>query len=111
MIKLAHVLALILGAALLAGCQNDRDRLRFDGQYFRTKVRDVDGQRDEFTVTIRDVSRSLMGARLAGRHAGISYCVGNYGNSDIDWVVGPQTPAQRLVVRNDRLVFRGTCPQ
>ena len=103
---------LILGliGLLIAGCGRNRDALTFDGQYFRTKVSKVDGQRDVFTVRVRDVSRSLEGARGAARHAGNSYCVGNYGSSEIDWVVGPDTPDEELPIVDDAIVFQGVCP-
>ena len=104
---------IIVGAiamALLAGCNNRKNQLAFDGQYFRTKVAKVDKQRDVFTVRIRDVSRSLDGAREAGRHAGVSYCVENYGSSKIDWQVGPDTPPEELEIIDDTLMFQGVCP-
>ncbi|KIN64694.1 hypothetical protein Z946_3586 [Sulfitobacter noctilucicola] len=101
----------LLAIGVLGGCANSKNRLAFDGQYFRTKVAKVDGQRDIFTVRIRDVSRSLDGAREAGRHAGVSYCVKNYGDSDITWSVGPDTPPEQLQISDDTLVFQGICPQ
>ena len=102
------IAALSLG--LVAGCTNSKDRLAFDGQYFRTKVARVDGQRDVFTVRIRDVARSLDGAREAGRHAGVSHCVENFGSSDIEWAVGPDTPPEQLQIADNTLIFSGICP-
>lgn len=101
--------ALMLG--LLAGCINSEAKVAFDGKFFRTKVVKVDGQSDVFTVRIRDVARSLDGAREAGRHAGTSHCVEKYGNSDIDWSVGPDTPPEQLQILDDSLLFQGVCPQ
>lgn len=109
MIRYAMTAVLALG--VVAGCTDSKNRIAFDGQYFRTKVSKVDGQRDVFTVRIRDVARSLDGAREAGRHAGISYCVKNYGNSDIAWSVGPDTPPEQLQISDNTLVFQGVCPQ
>lgn len=95
----------------LTACTDSENRIPFDGQFFRTNVSKVDGQRDVFTVRIRDVSRSLDGAREAGRHAGVSYCVDNYGSSKIDWAVGPDTPPEELAIDGDAIVFQGVCPQ
>jgi hypothetical protein len=81
----------------------------FDGKYFRTKVSKVDKQRDVFQVTVQEPTKSIDGAREAGRHAGVSYCVKNYGNSDIDWAIGPDM--EQLRVSDNKLVFQGTCPQ
>lgn len=109
MIRLAA--AGVVALAGLAACTNSKNQLAFDGQYFRTKVAKVDGQLDVFTVRIRDVSRSLDGAREAGRHAGVSHCVKNFGDSRIDWTVGPDTPPEQLQITDNTLVFQGVCPQ
>ena len=103
--------AIALGTMLLGACTDSKNQLRFDGQYFRPKVAKVDGQRHVFTVRIRDVARSLDGAREAGRHAGVSYCVENYGSSKINWSVGPDTLPDALTIEDNTLVFQGVCPQ
>lgn len=106
------VLALaILGATALVGCVDPTDQPRFDGQYFRTKVAKVDDQRAAFTVRVRDVSRSLDGAREAGRYAGTNYCVSDFGSSKIAWGVGPDTPPEQLQITDDTIVFDGVCPR
>jgi outer membrane murein-binding lipoprotein Lpp len=103
--------AAIIAAIVVTGCADPSRQLRFDGQYFRTKVSKVDKQQDVFTVRIRDVARSLEGAREAGRHAGNSYCIQNYGSSKIDWAVGPDTPPETLQIEDNTLIFQGVCPQ
>ncbi|MEW9919163.1 hypothetical protein AB2B41_06090 [Marimonas sp. MJW-29] len=95
---------------LLAGCTDSKNRIAFDGQYFRAKASKVDNTRHAFTVRVRDVSRSLDGAIAAGRHEGISYCVNNFGSSDIEWTVGPDTPPEQLQITDNTLVFQGVCP-
>lgn len=105
------LIPMALGAALVAGCSSSEDRIAFDGHFFRTKVAKVDGDRHVFTVRIRDVARSLDGAREAGRHAGNAYCVENYGSSDIAWAVGPDTPPEQLAIVDNTLVFQGVCPR
>ncbi|MBD3663563.1 hypothetical protein H9Q16_06490 [Sulfitobacter sp. TSTF-M16] len=102
---------MLVAALATTACSNNNNRIAFDGQYFRAKVSKVDKQRDVFTVRVRDVSRSLDGARAAGRYEGIAYCVENYGSSDIDWTVGPETPPEQLTIADDAIVFQGTCPQ
>lgn len=104
--------SLFIVAALMVGaCTDSKNRIAFDGQYFRTKVSKVDGQRDVFTVTVRDVAKSLDGARAAGRHEGIAYCVENFGSSDIDWTVGPETAPEALQIIDNTIQFQGVCPQ
>lgn len=105
------LVALVLGLAVLGGCSDNKNRIAFDGHFYRTKVAKVDGERHVFTVRVRDVSQSLEGALEAGRHGGVSYCVEHYGSSDIEWVVGPDTPPEELRIVDDTLVFQGVCPQ
>ncbi|NNE53571.1 MAG: hypothetical protein HKN30_14355 [Sulfitobacter sp.] len=104
------LIPMLIGVLVLTGCGNNDDRILFDGHYYRTKVKKVDGQIDVFTVQIRDVSQSLEGARQAGRFAGTEYCVENYGSSDIKWEVGPDTPDAELQIVDNRLIFSGVCP-
>lgn len=104
-------IAAVLGLSVLAGCTDSNKKLTFDGHFFRTKVAKVDKQRHVFTVTIRDVAQSLEGARQAGNHAGVAYCVEEYGSSKIDWAVGPQTAPEALQITDNTLVFQGVCPR
>ena len=103
-------LTLLLGASVLAGC-NDSDRVQYDGQYFRAKVAKVDKRVDVFTVTIKDPTRSIEGARAAAHHEGTSYCVGNFGTSDIIWNIDPLDAEAQVTVVDNALVFQGRCPQ
>lgn len=104
-------IAAVIGLGILAGCNDKKDQMTFDGHYFRTKVAKVDKQRHVFTVRIRDVAQSLDGARMAGHHEGVAYCVENYGSSDIAWDVGPDTPVDQLQIVDNTLVFQGVCPR
>lgn len=93
-----------------AGCENARkDRLSFDGQYFRSKASKVDGDRREVQVSVRPASASIEGAQEAGRYEATKYCVENYGNSVVDWVVGPDDDPASYVLDGDTLVLRGAC--
>lgn len=106
-----HLVALVIGAGLLGACVDRSDQPSFDGQYFRYKAAKVDDDRAVFTVRVRDVSRSLDGAREAGRYAGTDYCIDLYGTSRIIWGVGPDTPPEQLRIVDDALVFDGVCPK
>lgn len=101
---------LVTAAAILGGCQSREDRIAFDGKYFRTKLSKVDGQRDVFTVVVKNAAQSINGAREAARYEATVYCVNTYGSSDITWVVGPDSPAENLRLVDDGLVFSGSCP-
>lgn len=108
MIRVAVVLGLI--AALLTGCgQQRQERFAFDGQYFRANSSRVDGDRRQFTIAVRPVSASLEGAVEAGRYESTRYCIENYGNSAVDWVVGPDQELGTYRIENDTLVLRGAC--
>ncbi|MBW4960556.1 hypothetical protein [Sulfitobacter sp. CW3] len=97
-------------AAVLAGCSSREDRVAFDGIYFKTKISKVEGQRDVFTLLVKNASQSIDGAREAARYEATVYCVNNYGSSDIVWVVGPDTSADNLRLVDDSLTFSGSCP-
>ena len=105
-----QIVLFCITAAVLAGCTARADRLAFDGKYFRTKLSKVDGQRDVFTLRVRNASQSINGAREAARYEATVYCVTNYGSSDIKWVVGPDTPPENLRLVDDALTFQGACP-
>ena len=56
---------------------------------------------------VKDATQSLDAARKAGAYEGTKYCIDKYGNSRIDWVVGPD--AEQLTVSDGDVQFRGTC--
>lgn len=105
-----QIVLLCVAAGLLTGCTSREDRIAFDGKYFRTKLSKVDGQRDVFTLTVKNASQSIDGAREAARYEATVYCVNTYGSSDITWVVGPDTPPENLRLVDDSLTFQGSCP-
>ncbi|MCE8537568.1 hypothetical protein KBY27_08865 [Ruegeria pomeroyi] len=107
-------LALLIGAvAVTAACNSTKreNRLLFGGHYFPVKAKPVDKKAtlSVFTVTVDKVSQSFDDAREAGRHGGISYCIANYGNSRIDWQVGPDSDPAQLRIEGDKMTFQGTC--
>lgn len=105
---------LLLAATLVitAACARDNpNRVPFNGVVFKTRTKPVDKKvsRADFTSTIYRVSQSVEGAREAARYQGTIYCVTNYGSSDIDWMVGPDSDAGRLAIVDDTITFRGKC--
>lgn len=104
------VLLLSLGAACSTPVSS-ANRVLFDGNYYRSKAKVVDKKVSptDFTVTVNGVSQSLDGAREAGRHEGIKFCIQNFGSSRINWKVGPDTEPQNLRISDDKLTFAGTC--
>lgn len=99
-----------LCAGLLAACTSSEDRIIFDGQFYNAKIRKVERQLDEFVVTVKPVSKSLQGAREAGRYEATVYCVNTYGSSDIIWAAGPDAPEGQLNIDKDTLTLQGRCP-
>lgn len=105
----------LAGVALIAsvaGCTKREDKLfPFDGHYYKVKSGAVDKKVTlvDFTLTVSQVSQSLDGAREAGGYEGIRYCIKNFGSSDIDWKVGPETEPQHLTIVDDTLTFAGRC--
>jgi len=104
------VLAVVLAAAMLLGaCSDKSKRVYFDGKYYPAKAKKVKGDRETFVVSVRNAAQGLDGAREAGRHAGVRYCVENFGWSGIDWIQGPDAEAETLMVTNGNLVLKGKC--
>ncbi|MEM6889950.1 MAG: hypothetical protein AAF636_17690 [Pseudomonadota bacterium] len=101
------LLAAMLG---LLGCGPGADDIPFEGQFFRTQLKDTEA-RHRFIVTASPVSASLEGAREAARYEATIYCVRNFGNSRITWRVGPDDPVEVLPIANDTLTLEGECPQ
>ncbi len=96
----------------LTACAGQRERqVAFDGHVFKAKASAVDKavSRADFTATVSGVSKSLEGAREAGRYEGTKYCIVNYGSSRINWAVGPDTAPAQLRVVDDSLTFAGRC--
>lgn len=102
-------LAVVLGATLLSACAPSKDRIAFDGKFFKAKLSKVDKQRDQFAIEVSPASASIDGAREAGRYEAIKYCIAQYGTSAITWVAGPDADGTALRVENDKLQLRGAC--
>lgn len=104
---------LCAGALVLAaGCEKREDRLiPFDGVRFKAKAAAVDKKVTlaDFTSTVWGVSQTLEGARAAAGYEGTKYCIAQYGTSNIEWSVGPDTAPEHLTIIDDTLTFSGRC--
>ena len=78
---------------VLLGCSNPLDleenKVSFDGHYFSSKITQNKTDNRYFALMVRRASRSLSGARDAGRYEATRFCIKNFGTSDIEWVLGP----------------------
>ncbi len=78
---------------VLMGCSNPLDleenKVAFDGHYFSSKITQNKTDDRYFTIKVRRASRSLSGAREAGRYEATRFCIKNFGTSDIKWALGP----------------------
>lgn len=106
-LRIGAVCALVV---LVAACEDkNKSRFPFDGFFFKTKSAKVDDDRAIFVATVSGVSASLEGARQAVEHEGTKYCIINFGTSDIEWSVGPDTPPAQLSIVDDTLSYQGKC--
>lgn len=97
-------------AAVLAGCGPSTPPVLFDGKVYPARVDAPRADRRDMTITVRRADQGLAGALQAGRHAATAYCVQFYGNSAVEWTVGPQSPAEDLRLTEDgALILRGRC--
>ena len=85
---------------ILVGCSNplepDGNKVTFDGYYFSSKLTRNKLDDRSFDLTVRRANRSLSGAREAGRYEATSFCIKNFGTSDIKWVLGPDDQSNGL---------------
>ncbi len=112
MIRLSMISLICTALVALGGCsRDDPNQVAFDGVLFKSKTGAIDKKvsRADFTVTVFEVSQSLDGARAAAGYEGTKYCVTNYGTSDIEWTVGPETEPGRLAVVDNAITFQGRC--
>jgi len=100
-----------LGVFAVAGCNAGSNRITYDGQFFRTSVKAVDKNRDTFVVTVRDASKSLLGARQSAHQEGTEYCLRTFGNSAIKWDIDPLDEEAQPRIEGGAMIFQGTCPQ
>jgi len=102
--------ALLAAGLALTGCAKKKDRIFFEGNYYPIKVRAVDkSDRQAFTLSVRRADQGLKGARAAGLHGGKTYCLENFGTSEIEWTVGPDAPARALGAESGGLSMSGRC--
>lgn len=104
-------LSCFVAACLLAACNSGRDPVSFDGNFYRASLDADRDARDAFTLSVRPVSASLLGAKEAGRYEATVYCVNRYGRSDINWEIGPDDPDEVLPIADDTLTLQGRCRQ
>lgn len=102
------VLAVALISAVLGCSRGESSRITFDGESFRASAKPLDrSDRAVFDVTVRQVSKSVEGAREAAAYEATRYCIRWFGLSDVAWQVGPDTDP--LPVANNTLTLRGRC--
>lgn len=109
-IEMVRVGVISLMAAGLVACGPSEDDVSFDGQFYKASIDTERGSREKFIVSARPVSASLEGAKEAARYEAIVYCVNRYGSSNIQWVVGPDSPDEELTIEKDTLRLQGVCP-
>ncbi len=102
---------LLIAALAVSACgRKDEERILFDGYEFKAKSDNASkDDRKMFTVSVKRADQSIQGALEAGRHEGKSYCLKNYGTSEIAWTRGPDDPGAAAYVDGNRLTLSGTC--
>lgn len=97
--------------SLLAGCGSmaKKQRIAFDGHYFKPKITHLKDDPRMFDVTVPGARQSREGAEDAGRYEATRHCVTNYGNSKLEWLVVEETEARDAKLDSDVLILRGRC--
>lgn len=80
-----HAIVLVSAMVLGVAACSERDPIRFDGESFRMKAKDVSKDRRKFVVEIRDAAGREDAAMKAARYQATLYCLGRFGTSDMVW--------------------------
>ncbi|WP_163851035.1 hypothetical protein [Pseudooceanicola aestuarii] len=97
------------GGGKRAGGMLSSSRQTFEGDYFRTRVQAEKTTPEVFAVSVNGATKNLAGAREAGRHAAVKYCINQFGQSRITWVNGPDDADGALVLDGDDMILSGSC--
>jgi len=97
----------------LSGCAlnkvNEGKNVTFDGHRFNAKLAEAKDNRASFVVVVAEVSKSLSGAREAGRYEATKHCLREYGTSEVTWRLGPDAPDGQLRISDNTLTLVGEC--
>ena len=104
--KLVCLISMLAVVTACGRIDTENDPL-FDGMRFSSKITISKMDPKAFDIVVANASKSLTGAREAGRWRSTVYCVRTYGSSDVDWVYGPD--AEAPVIENGALILKGTC--
>lgn len=103
------ILILLAVTLALSACNKNKDRVAFDGKFFKTKAKSASDDRQSFTVKVPRINQGLTPALEAGRYEGTRYCVENFGTSDIEWINGPDADDSALNISGTTLTLSGRC--
>ncbi|WP_371036671.1 MULTISPECIES: hypothetical protein [unclassified Rhodosalinus] len=103
------IIAALAAAATLAACGQGQSRVAFDGNIYPASVSTIGGEREKFTISVRNAGQGLAGAREAGRYEATVYCIRNYGSSAVRWTLSPDAEASALRIENGALLLQGEC--
>ena len=105
---MTRLLLTLSAIALLAAC-GGRERVAFDGNFYRASAKAPRADRANFTASAGPISRGLNGAVQAARHEAIRHCIKFYGTSDILYAVPEGAPLESVPRNGDRVVLSGRC--
>ena len=112
----ASIAFLLIAATVLSACggglgntfRSKKEKVTFEGYQFKAKSKQVSKeQRQHFEVVVSRANQSLTGARQAGAHEAVRYCIKEYGTSKMDWVIGPE--AENIIPVDDKIRLEGYC--
>lgn len=105
------IIMVLCAAVALSACSKPGERMRFDGNYYPTKLSKLGDQREGFIVAVRNPGQGIEGAREAGRFEATRHCITTFGDSTITWQAGYDPDAGAAVIDNGKLILRGSCVQ
>ena len=107
---LSALAKVVVASTLVAACSGtirNVNAVKFDGHYFAGRVSKSSADPHGFSVRIRNAAKSIAGAREAARYEATSYCIQQFGTSDIIWSIGPDD--EEISLSNRSLTLAGRC--
>ncbi|MEL7116284.1 MAG: hypothetical protein AAGP08_11965 [Pseudomonadota bacterium] len=89
----------------------NRTQVEANGVRYKARTASDRADRRAFTATASPVAPDVQSAVDAAVYQATRYCILEFGGSDTDWEVGPDTPLDAVPIQDGSVVLKGRCTQ